>query len=171
MEAKEFKITPPEGYEVDKEKSTLEHIVFKPVDKRAKTWKEIQELNRRNKINQYYLNPFGEIDVYEFDPKTTVPVITTQTHLNTERQAERVRALCQLYIIADYYNNGWEANWDNENEYKYIPCWNNLTNKFDWLSWNIWVHNSHIAPPFKSAEILLEAYENNKEIFETALKP
>lgn len=32
MEKKELKINAPEGYEIDKEKSTFENIVFKPVE-------------------------------------------------------------------------------------------------------------------------------------------
>jgi len=34
METKEIKITPPEGYEIDKENSTFDCIKFKPVTKR-----------------------------------------------------------------------------------------------------------------------------------------
>ena len=33
MENKIIKITPPEGFEIDKEKSTFEEIVFKPIQK------------------------------------------------------------------------------------------------------------------------------------------
>lgn len=33
MEEKEFKIQVPEGYEIDKEKSTFECIKFKPIKK------------------------------------------------------------------------------------------------------------------------------------------
>ncbi len=167
MEAKELKITPPEGYEIDKEKSTLEHIVFKPVDKKAKTWEEIQELSFQNNEKQFYVNSIGEIEEFLMEGRI-LRYSTTLNHLNTYRQAERVRALCQLYIITDYYNNGWEADWGNGHEDKYIPYWGIITNKIDWLNW---AHASLMAPSFKSKELLMEAYENNKEIFETALKP
>lgn len=44
MEEKKLKINIPEGYEIDKEKSTFEEIVFKkvedPFSKLPKTWKE-----------------------------------------------------------------------------------------------------------------------------------
>jgi hypothetical protein len=166
MEVKELKITPPEGYEIDKEKSNLEHIVFKPVDKKPKTWKEIQELIRDKRKRQFFISSSAEIA--EFNSRPDFHADQLRNNLNTQRQAEKIRALCQLYIIADYYNDGWEADWSDENEGKYVPCWDNLTNKIDW---NIWVCTSHATPPFKSAKLLLEAYENNKEIFETALKP
>ena len=44
MEEKKLKINIPEGYEIDKEKSTFEEIVFKkvedPLAKLPKTWEE-----------------------------------------------------------------------------------------------------------------------------------
>jgi hypothetical protein len=76
--------------------------------------------------------------------------------------------LCQLYIIADYYNDGWEVDWNNEYENKYYPIWDNHVNE---IKTDSWVYRSTALPPFKSKELLLKAYESNKEIFETALKP
>lgn len=40
METKELKIETPQGYEIDKEKSTFEKIVFKKIDSSPKSWKE-----------------------------------------------------------------------------------------------------------------------------------
>lgn len=40
METKELKVQIPEGYEIDKEKSTFENIVFKKINNRPKSWKE-----------------------------------------------------------------------------------------------------------------------------------
>ena len=37
---KELKIIPPIGYEIDRQKSTFEKIVFKKIDNTPKTWKE-----------------------------------------------------------------------------------------------------------------------------------
>ena len=52
METKELKIQIPEGYEIDKEKSTFEKIVFKKKDtnprswnRRPRSWEEYLELN------------------------------------------------------------------------------------------------------------------------------
>jgi len=163
---KELKITPPEGYEIDKEKSTLEHIVFKPVDKKAKTWEEIQELNFENRKKQFFVGSTGEIEYYLLKGFTSATDATTN-HVNTHRQAEKIRALCQLYIIADYYNDGWVANC-KDRSLKYAPYWDNKSN-------NLFVATYYVltgtTPTFKSEELLLEAYESNKEIFETALKP
>lgn len=48
MEAKELKIIPPEGYEIDKENSTFECIKFKPIVKR---WRDSHP-----KVTGYYLS-------------------------------------------------------------------------------------------------------------------
>ena len=40
METKELKIQIPDGYEIDKEKSTFEKIVFKKKDTKPRSWEE-----------------------------------------------------------------------------------------------------------------------------------
>ena len=46
METKELKIQIPDGYEIDKEKSTFEKIVFKKKeDTKPRSWEEYLELN------------------------------------------------------------------------------------------------------------------------------
>lgn len=45
METKELKIQIPDGYEIDKEKSIFEKIVFKKKDTKPRSWKEYLELN------------------------------------------------------------------------------------------------------------------------------
>lgn len=59
MEEKKLKINIPEGYEIDKEKSTFEEIVFKkvedPFSKLPKTWEEYYK--RTKCYTSYYGNP------------------------------------------------------------------------------------------------------------------
>ena len=141
---KEIKITPPEGYEIDRAASTLECIKFKPVEEKNLTWEEIQKKNVGKK--QYFLS----------------------ANAPTERIAEKIRALCQLYIIAEYYNEGWEPDWNDEDQPKYYPLWDSYLNN---IEYDDWYTHSGVSPVFKSEEILLAAYEANHEIFETALKP
>ena len=45
METKELKIQIPEGYEIDKDNSTFEKIVFKKKSTKPRSWKEYFELN------------------------------------------------------------------------------------------------------------------------------
>lgn len=53
METKEIKITPPEGFEIDKENSTFECIKFKPVVKR---WRGIKDY-----IHGFYVSSSSKI--------------------------------------------------------------------------------------------------------------
>lgn len=50
METKELKIQIPEGYEIDKEKSSFENIVFKKKNSKPRSWKEYSE-QQRNKTH------------------------------------------------------------------------------------------------------------------------
>lgn len=51
MKDRELKIEVPDGYEIDKEKSTFEKIIFKKVEKELpKSWEELKI------ISGYYLD-------------------------------------------------------------------------------------------------------------------
>lgn len=54
IEIKELKINIPEGYEIDRENSTLECIKFKSIQN-VKTWKDIKT------INGVYINSLSDI--------------------------------------------------------------------------------------------------------------
>lgn len=54
METKEIKIQIPEGYEIDKEKSTFEKIIFKKKSKMPKSWEEYCELQVKSDSVGYY---------------------------------------------------------------------------------------------------------------------
>ena len=58
METKELKITIPEGYEIDKDNSTFEKIVFKKKDTKPRSWKEYfeQYKNVQGKEPVVYMN-------------------------------------------------------------------------------------------------------------------
>lgn len=159
---KEIKITPPDGHEIDKEASTFDCIKFKPVEKRNLTWEEIQEKNKGKM--QYCINSNGDIAAFVYD----IGLNLSRSHVPTERIAEKIRAVCQLYIIAEYYNDGWQPEWNDEDQAKHTALWNYDLNKIEYDYWYIY---SGFFPVFKSAETLKAAYEANKEIFETALKP
>jgi len=82
---KKIEIITPEGYEVDKDKSTFECIVFKEVDKPPMTWEEILH----NSVGLYYPQ-----QIYN----------SKNLRVNTEQQAKKVIALAKLFIIMDEYN-------------------------------------------------------------------
>lgn len=98
--------------------------------------------------------------------KGEYPEITTV--VRTEKQknyANKVLAISKLMILADYYNEGWEPDWSNANEVKYTAFFNK--DKIGLDEWSVFNYGSIV---FKSEQLLQTAIENNREIFEAALK-
>lgn len=97
MKTKEFKITIPEGYEIDKENSTFECIKFKPIT--ALTYEDIAESLFKNKSifftssDGVIMSVVDENDAFS-DPNNTA----------NKKQLERLLAMNQLLNIAEYYN-------------------------------------------------------------------
>lgn len=112
MEEKVLKIEIPKGYEIDKERSTFEKIVFK--SKKESCEDVYRRLFYEKKT--YYFDRYGKIEdttVYEsnyLDPN----------NCTSEKQAKKLLAINQLLNVAKYLNDGWEPNWRNEDEKKYI---------------------------------------------------
>lgn len=97
METKELKIQVPEGYEIDKENSTFEHIKFKPIKKNITYEGICNKLFEKN--SGYSINQYGKIDNFclashKFDANNAP----------NNKQLKRLLALNQLLNIAEYYN-------------------------------------------------------------------
>ena len=107
---KNLKITPPKGYEIDKEQSTLENIVFKPlIEALPKSWEELET------IAGYGVDIFSDIHSISY-------VDASERNKNTfatREQAEACVALAQLSQLMAVYNDGWVPNWTNT-DYKYV---------------------------------------------------
>jgi hypothetical protein len=114
---KEFKVQVPDGYEIDKEKSTFESIVFKEKNNLPTSWKELGE------INGHYVNSFSG-------------VVNTGLHsceegnkniFATREQAEASLALSQLTQLLKAYNGDWKPDWSNSKVKHcidlYNDCW------------------------------------------------
>lgn len=92
---KSMKITPPEGYEVDKDKSTFEEIVFKPV---IPNYNSICKELFKNQL--YYITSNGtegyltNTECYEYSPNNATSL----------EQIRKILAINQLVNIATYYN-------------------------------------------------------------------
>jgi len=159
---KDLIITPPDGYEIDQEKSTFDHIVFKEVvkEKIVKTWEEIMQLK---KGTMYYLNSYGEASGYDMNSKVILSS-TASAHVNTRIQTDKLRALAQLFVIMDHYN----GDYDFADKDRYFPCWDLVDNKMNFDDLETYFQHPIY---FKSLEASKEAYNNNKEIFETFFKP
>lgn len=96
METKELKIEIPDGYEIDKENSTFERIIFKPIKKDI-TYEDVCA----NIFNEqgYYINSWG---VIKFNSLGVDRV--NGNNATNEYQLKRLLALNMLLNIAEYYN-------------------------------------------------------------------
>lgn len=110
MENKELKIQVPEGYEIDKEKSTFEKIVFKKVDDLPKSWEELEF------IDGFFVSSLS--DIAKIGNNTTNDE-SNKNVFPTKEEAEACLALAQLCQLRDRYNDGWKPNWRTGSEIKY----------------------------------------------------
>lgn len=110
MENKEMKIIPPEGYEIDKENSTFEKIIFKKVEEKLTYEKIANKLFQDKK--HYYIASDGRIveNYTAWLCSNTAP---------TEHQLKRLLAINKLMTVAYYLNDGWEPDWSDTNLSKY----------------------------------------------------
>ncbi len=153
MENKELKIQVPEGYEIDKEKSTFEKIVFKKVKKELpKSWREL------NNVNGYYVDKNSKI-------YNCINFSTDYGNRNifpTEEEAEACIALAQLCQLRDRYNDGWKPDWEDDNQFK----WNIHVFKDDiYTMANLFVKKVLV---FKTEELRDKFLENFRDLIETA---
>lgn len=112
---KEVKIEVPQGYVIDKEKSTFEKIVFKKIDNRPKTWEEYCKLTKGNCSN--YTNSTTNM-VYK------ARFTGAYNEFSTKERAEQFIAIGKLMQLRDYWVKGYKT---TEEEYViYITCQGNL---------------------------------------------
>lgn len=97
METKELKIQAPEGYEIDREKSTLDCIKFKPIRKKNITYEDVSNELFSNKY-YYYMDSNGDIQWNQTNNTEDT------NNASNVKQLERLLALNQLFNIAEYYN-------------------------------------------------------------------
>lgn len=109
MEEKKLKINIPEGYEIDKEKSTFEEIVFKkvedPLAKLPKTWEE-------------YCKQTKDCESY-FHTRYPEPCIRKSPSFDgayceffTKERVKQYVALGKLLQLRDYWVGDWKINSD-----------------------------------------------------------
>ena len=103
---KELKIKIPKGYEIDRQKSTFEKIVFKKIEHcKPTTWEEYCEQTKNR--TYYTYSPYNESHVNE-----------TAAHgfygeFSTKERAEQFIALGKLLQLRDYWVGNWKRNSDN----------------------------------------------------------
>ena len=104
MDTKKLKINIPEGYEIDKEKSTFEEIVFKkienPLAKLPKTWEEYCK-QAKDYVSYFCSNPDSIIKSW-FEGY--------YNEFMTEERVKQYVALGRLLQLRDYWVGDWKIN-------------------------------------------------------------
>ena len=108
MNTKKLKINIPEGYEIDRENSTFEEIVFKkvedPLAKLPKTWEKY--CKRTKGYTSYYgYSINGNTYETKFDG--------FYNEFFTKERVKQYVALGKLLQLRDYWVDGWEKDSDN----------------------------------------------------------
>ena len=154
METKEFKIQVPKGYEIDKEKSTFEKIVFKKVDKGLpKTWEEV------GVIKGWYTYAGGSINYFSEGISTKC---ADRNIFPTKEEAEASLALAQLCQLRDIYNDGWKPDWERDSQVKWcieMEGCNVIRNRY---------YSINRILAFKSEQLRDKFLENFRDLIETA---
>ena len=89
---KELKIIPPIGYEIDRQKSTFEKIIFKKIQENPKTWEDYCSLMKGKTV--YYTN-CNTIIVSGFSD--------AHDKFVTKKRADQFIALGKLLQLRDYW--------------------------------------------------------------------
>lgn len=147
-----LKITPPEGFEIDKEKSTFEEIVFKPIKKELpRKWEDL------GFIKGWFVNHVSQTFPIEMSAKKVYRNIFA-----TEEQARAAVALAQLSQLREVYRQEWTPDWNNGSQTKYSIA--NLEGK---TYKNCAYRYGHFLC-FQSEEVRDEFLENFKDLIEEA---
>ena len=108
MDTKKLKINITEGYEIDRENSTFEEIVFKkvedPLAKLPKTWEE--QCKRTKGYTSYYCYPINnKTHETKFDG--------FYNEFSTKERVKQYVALGKLLQLRDYWVGDWKRNSDS----------------------------------------------------------
>lgn len=151
MKNKELKIEVPNGYEIDKEKSTFEKIIFKKVEKELpKSWEELDI------VKGFYVDSLSEI------ASTVEDTCVEEYNRNifpTKEEAEACIALAQLCQLRDRYNDGWKPDWKKDND-KYTIIYSS-----DKIDTSFSIYTQRILS-FKTQELRDKFLKNFKDLIE-----
>lgn len=118
METKELNIEVPVGYEIDKEKSTFEKIIFKKKDNRPRSWEEYCEQHSTTVTECYFLDNEADVRVFGWHPD--VPSDHYRNTLPSKELTEAFRAMMQLMSVREDWIGDWKPDWSCENTDKYF---------------------------------------------------
>lgn len=147
-----LKINVPEGFEIDKDKSTFEEIVFKPIKKELpKTWGELKS------VKGWWVTEQANVNATNSNAEKG-----NENVFVTEEQAKAAIALAQLSQLREVYRQGWVPDWNNTNQAKY-----SIMKMSGYLNTNlIWASAHYLV--FQSMEIRDQFLNNFRDLIEEA---
>jgi hypothetical protein len=125
---KEFKVEIPEGYEIDKEKSTFEKIVFKKKEKVVNCWEDLKN------VSGYYINELSYLHIFKLKNPSSV-IYKNKNIFFDEKYAKSALALAQISQLLPYYDS--RVDWDRPT-IKYCICRVNNNTSID--KWEAFYH-------------------------------
>ena len=140
---KELKIEIPQGYEIDRQKSTFEKIIFKKIPENPKTWEEYCSLMKGKTV--YYTN-CNNITVSGFSD--------AHDKFATKKRAEQFIALGKLLQLRDYWVRGYK-----EFKYALLVTRNENILVYDWSGYRTYPHILTF-PTEKMAEEFKDCFED-----------
>lgn len=150
---KTIKITPPEGYEVDKEKSTFSEIVFKKIKSNLPmNWEEL------GVVKGYYILSSSDINIH---PMIDKAVAYNRNVFPTKEEAKAVLAMAQLCQLRDAWNGGWRADWEDDTPKYCITSYKNILEKEHY-------YNTSSSMAFQTIELRDKFMETFKDLLEDA---
>lgn len=113
METKELKIQIPDGYEIDKDKSTFEKIVFKKKEStEPRSW---EEYCKNHKGFFYFINNNSQIITMGKDFPASIPlhIDYAKNAIPSRELAEAFLAMMQLMSLRQAWIGDWKPDWND----------------------------------------------------------
>ena len=144
---KELKIIPPIGYEIDRQKSTFEKIVFKKIPENPKTWEE------------YCKQTTGYVSYFFSSPNSIIKswFEGSYNEFMTEERVKQFVALGRLLQLRDYWVKGY-------NEFRYAV----YGDKLDGTAICDWRDNINHPLTFPTREMAQKFVECFKDLINEA---
>ena len=143
---KEIKIIVPKGYEIDKELSTFEKIVFKKIIPIPKSIIE--------RVNSFE-------DILKISGKTLKEILPWQNPINKQQKSQN--ALAKIQLITEVFNEKQKEDWKNNTQYKYSPYFQRNAHGGPWSFYSSYLW-------FSGASLCFGCYFKTKELSDNAGK-
>lgn len=98
---KELKIEVPQGYEIDKQKSTFEKIIFKKIPENPKTWEEYCSCSKNEGVSHFWNDSLKSY--------LTGAYTGHYNEFSTKERVKQFVALGKLLQLRDYWVKGYDG--------------------------------------------------------------